>query len=337
MNADHFYESFFFCSRDDLEGLQLVRKSVRNRIVRASRVLPLRSIRHVDMIYYLEEHICIFVGELPETDPFGDDEEPDYEDSIHDGDFAETFGRLQNACIKEFVIGIRDSAFLRYWISQEAASCTVVSIDFPLHEVAANGTGILDSIMNRLRPRFLADRVEQASWYKYGSNSAYTELLARESFVNSLHTCSLLGANSEAYSPPDFFLNGPSYRNYELCCSHLDTSNLIDGFIESFVRDEYPNKKLESVWLRTREWNERARTPKKLSNTTKVDVPLPENNFTAWYGRHLIRRVSQCEMRSFENTKQWKRMDVLKWSVEYARVGDGPITNHVFLFRVKNL
>ncbi|KAH7695751.1 hypothetical protein AAVH_22847 [Aphelenchoides avenae] len=334
MQADHFYESFFFCSRKDLEGLQLVRKSVRKRILRHSQVLPLRPVWRVDMAHYCYEEIRIFV-EQP-TCSF--DADPDYEHSINDGNFEEAFRRLQNTCINEFFVGIRDSAFLRYWISREDASFTVVSIVFDVADVEDNGTAILDSIINRLRPRTMDTDVEESSWSKYDSNSAYTALLARESFVNSLHTCRLLGAEPGAYSPPDFFLNGPGYANYELCCNYLDTPNLIDGFIESFVRDDYPNKKLESVWLKWGEWNEPARTPKKLSNPTKVDVPLPENDFTRRCARFFNRRVChQCEMHSFVNLKQWKRMDVHKWRVDYELVDRRRVTDYFFLVRVNRV
>ncbi|KAH7698832.1 hypothetical protein AAVH_34068, partial [Aphelenchoides avenae] len=133
-----------FCSRDYLERLQPLSQSLLDMIVAGSNLLPLRHIQRVDLddSFYPEDRIRIFVGERGR---------PDYEASILDGDFAETILRLQHTCIKSFIVGIRDSPFLRYWNAQETASFTVVCIDS--HPTEVTDYDFLDSIVNHLRPR----------------------------------------------------------------------------------------------------------------------------------------------------------------------------------------
>lgn len=117
-----------------------------------------------------------------------DDDEPecDYEASVHDGDFAETFRRLQYTCVKFFCVEIHDSPFLRYWNEQEAASFTVVSIDVVL--VETTDYDLLDSIVNHLRPKTTCVLVWEADSY----NSERLKLLARDAFLNNLQTCGLM-------------------------------------------------------------------------------------------------------------------------------------------------
>ncbi|KAH7702348.1 hypothetical protein AAVH_30495, partial [Aphelenchoides avenae] len=138
------------------------------------------------------------------------------------------------------------------------------------------------------------------------------------------------------FPSPAFFFNEPGYPNYELCCSYNDAAGRIDGFIESFVRDSYANTKLKSVCMRWTEWEDmRAATPKQLREPSKIDMPLPKNDLPEYLSRYDV-QVSQCEMHSFVNKKQWKRMDVYKWSLEYE-LFDGRFTEQILHCRVKNL
>ena len=50
MHLALFFESFSFCSRDDLESVQLVSQSLLDTIVDGSGVLPLRPIYRVSMV-----------------------------------------------------------------------------------------------------------------------------------------------------------------------------------------------------------------------------------------------------------------------------------------------
>ncbi|KAH7696688.1 hypothetical protein AAVH_36240, partial [Aphelenchoides avenae] len=119
MNPVLLYESFSFCSRDDLERLQPLSQSLLDMIVAGSNALPLRPIDHVvTECCAAHNKIEIFVEENEDAE----ESDPEYEASIHDGDFAEIFRRLQYTCTKELRVGVRDAPFLRYWKSQEAAA-----------------------------------------------------------------------------------------------------------------------------------------------------------------------------------------------------------------------
>lgn len=132
-----------------------------------------------------KDYIDIFV-----KDPTaGGSRKPDYEASVHDGDFAEIFRRLQNTCTKEVNVGIRDSPFLCYWKSQETASFSVVSIDFDLPD--DTDYGLLDSIVNHLRPKSTGVYVREYSWQENGRYSEDLKVLARDSFLNNVQTCHL--------------------------------------------------------------------------------------------------------------------------------------------------
>ncbi|KAH7702068.1 hypothetical protein AAVH_30786, partial [Aphelenchoides avenae] len=265
------------------------------------------------------DNIQIFV----EESSIGDAPVPDYVATVLDGDFAEIFLRLQHTCIKKFNFGIRDSAFMRYWKAQENVAFTVVRIDFRLTD--ETDYGVLDSVVNHLRPRTTAEvDVEEYLWYDTGYNrdkaKKRLELLARESFVNNLQSCSL---------------DEPGYPNYELfgmCGGQIVDG--IDDFIESFVRNGCTNYKLESVcvvWFGY-EW-QHSPTLMQLSKSTKIDVPLPKNDLTALFSRFVY---TECEVRSFVNKKHWKRMEVYKWSVE-CDDGHGGLTGQVLQCRVKSL
>lgn len=72
--------------------------------------------------------------------------------------------------------------------------------------------------------------------------------------------------------------------------------------------------------------------PKHLNKPTKIEMPLPKNGLAKWL-TGFVPRVSQCEAHSFDNTMQWKQLEVYEWGGEY---GDR-CTAHILQFRVKNL
>ncbi|KAH7694618.1 hypothetical protein AAVH_38333, partial [Aphelenchoides avenae] len=215
------YELLFFYTRNELEHLQPLSQSLLGMIVAGANVLPLRPIYCVDMdcydagVYNIDK-IHIFVEE-----PADDNEPepvPDYAASVHDGDFKEIVLRLQNTCIKDFNVGIRDSPFMRYWKAQEATFFTVVSVYFD--EAEAKDYDVLDSIMSHLRPKAIADdlfQVDGSWWQENGDNSEKLQLLARASFLKNLQTCRLAIFDA-GFPPPSFFLKESGYSNYELWC-----------------------------------------------------------------------------------------------------------------------
>ncbi|KAH7703374.1 hypothetical protein AAVH_29455 [Aphelenchoides avenae] len=223
-----FFESFSFCSRNDLEFLQPISQSLFDIVVNGSKVLPLRPISVVSMD--LEENakgkIQIFVEA-----PVGGASVADYEASVHDGDFAETFRRLQYTCVKSFCVCIRDSPFLRYWKAQETVVFTVVSTAFNLP--GTTDYDAFDTIMNHLRPRSMELDVEKSSWHENGYNSEYLELLSHDALLKNLQTCRL-EVWEHAFPPPDFFLTEPGYTNYELSCHDWCCGNVADG-IDCFI------------------------------------------------------------------------------------------------------
>ncbi|KAH7698833.1 hypothetical protein AAVH_34069 [Aphelenchoides avenae] len=327
-----FYESFFSCPRDDLERLQPLSRSLLNMIVAGSHVLPLRPIHRVDM----DDEIKIFVE---------DHVRPDYEASVLDGDFAETFRRLQHTCIKTVLVGISESPFLSYWKAQKTASFTVIILrslgfDFGWRTdyEATPDYDVLDSIVDHLRPRTNQHVIiDDSSWRENGHNSKYLKALARDSFLNSLQTCRLR-AQGNAFPPSGFFLNKPGYRNYEVDAQSLQSkaADGIDSFIESFVRDGCANTKLESVHITWYESSED--TPsvlKQLSKSTKTDSSLPEIGWDASF-THYVHKA-QCEMYSFVNTKQRKRLEVYKWRSKDLYFFCLRHETHVLHCRVKNL
>ncbi|KAH7687731.1 hypothetical protein AAVH_40718, partial [Aphelenchoides avenae] len=144
----------------------------------------------------------------------------------------------------------------------------------------------------------------------------------------------------DALPPPSFILKEPGYRNYEIDCVYsgkgCEAADKIDGFIKSIIRDGCTNKRLESVCF---QWYdpERQKSPalKQLKEPTKVDMPLPKNDLTALLTREF-HQVTHCEMRSLVNAKQRKRMELVKWTVEYEDEEDRH-TAHVLQCRVKSL
>ncbi|KAH7714943.1 hypothetical protein AAVH_17672 [Aphelenchoides avenae] len=320
------YEILFFYTRDELERLQPLSQTMLDMTVKGSKVLPLRPIDRVEMNfdYYSEDSIKICVEEYADA--------PDYAASVVDGDFEQTFLRLQNTCIKEFFVRFRDSPFLRYWKTRDTAVFTVVMIKFYL----TNDTDydLLDSIVDHLRPTTAHEvDVDDSSWHENDNDAM--ELLARPSFLNNLQTCHLGVYDEDGFPLPTFFLKEPGYPNYELWCHECHVADGIDGFIESFMRDGCANKKLESVRI---EWEDAedqpSVAPKQLRKPTKTDLPLPKNDATAWL-TPFDHRVAQCEMHSFANIKQWMRMDVYVWSVECRR--DRLVTRHILLCRVVDM
>ncbi|KAH7697213.1 hypothetical protein AAVH_35705 [Aphelenchoides avenae] len=339
------YESLFFCPRNDLERLQPLSQSLLDMIVKGSKVLPLRPVCIVYMAPAIykdpqDDKIKIFV-EYRRTASDGPPE-PDYVASVDDGDCAEIFLRLQHTCVEHFCVGIRESAFLRYWRAQETTSFTVVEIEFGGLEIAKSD--VFDSIVNHLRPRTTAkvhaeasswhENGFNASWHKYGCNQEMLEFnhLARDSFLNHLQMCRVDVSWDAAFPPPFFMLEEPGYPNYEFSCCGSQVTGGIDDFIESFVRDGCANKKLKSVCI---QWeddeNQQSFALKQLKKPTKIDMPLPNNDLTEWITRRA-HQVTQCEMHSLVNAKQWKRMVVYKWTVEY---GEGRWTTNNELHVVK--
>lgn len=65
-----------------------------------------------------------------------------------------------------------------------------------------------------------------------------------------------------------------------------------------------------------------------------TDMPFP--NITLKYRIPAVHRVTPREVHYFLNTKQWLRMEVYKWTVEYG-LGKGPRTTQVLQCRVKDL
>ncbi|KAH7697822.1 hypothetical protein AAVH_35090 [Aphelenchoides avenae] len=320
------YELLFFYTRNDLERLQPLSRSLLDMIVKGSKVLPLRPIRYVNMASAIykdpqEDKIRIFVEErrpASDTPP-----EPNYEASIDDGDSAEIFRRLQHTCIKHFWVGIRESAFLRYWRAQETASFAVLCLEFGGLEIA--DYRVLDSIVNHLRPTTIGEVDDD--------HDPMLELLARNSFLNSLQICTL-NVWYCPFPPPSFILEEPGYPRYDLWCSDRQVADGIDDLIESFVREGCANKKLELVCI---QWeddeNQQSFALKQLKKPTKVDMPLPD--LAAWL-TDTDHRVRQCEKYSFENAKQWQRMVAYKWAVEYDDPY-GRCTRHILQCRIENL
>ncbi|KAH7700937.1 hypothetical protein AAVH_31940, partial [Aphelenchoides avenae] len=264
-----------------------------------------------------------------------DNWEPDYEASIHEGNFEESFRRLQNTCIEYFYIVMRDSPFLRYWRAQEVVSCTVVSIYFDLPTPA--DYDVCDSIVDRLRPRATEVYVSPDSWNEddFNYNLDKLEALARASFLSSLKTCRLNIWGDDGFPPPSFILNDPGYSCYELWCNGHHVADRIDGFLESFVLDGCANQSLESVCVKWNDDDGPSPTPKKLSKPTKTDTPLPKFEMVmAWIP--AVHRVSQCEKHSFVDKKKRKRMEVYKWSVEYD-LWSHRRTTHILQCRVESL
>ncbi|KAH7708263.1 hypothetical protein AAVH_24484 [Aphelenchoides avenae] len=324
MHPALFYESFFFCPRDDLERLQPLSQTLLDIIVGGSNMLPLRPIYCVSMDFDEDskDTLQIFL----EEDEDADEELPVYEASIRDGDFAQTFLRLQNVFVKYFNVGIRDSPFLDYWKSQEAACFAVERIDFD----SPTEYDLLDSIVNHLRPRRVYFSDEEPPF-----NGEDLKLLARDSFLNNLQICRLT-VRDDSFAISSFVLSERGYSNYELECRHSDVMDGIDGLIESFVREGCANKRLQSVCI---EWEDgdgpQSSAPKRLSKPTKTDEPLPKIGLTKWLTNYS-HRVTQCEKYCFVNKTQWKRMEVHKWTVEYD-YDDDRRTSHVLQCRVMSL
>ncbi|KAH7721140.1 hypothetical protein AAVH_11376 [Aphelenchoides avenae] len=286
-----------------------------------------------------DAEIQIFLKEDEDDDE--DETEPDYEASLHDGDFAETFRRLQHTCIKYFDVWIVDSPFLRYWRAQGAAAFTVVTIYFHIEDLELcvdcpieTDYEVFDSIVDHVRPKTTLIVAEGYGWHENAMNNVDMKALARQSLLNTLQTC-CLRVRVEGFPPPSFFLSEPGYAKYELWCHHRNAGNWIDGFIASFVRDGCMNRKLESVFVRWHDYEgHQSPAPKQLTKLTTREIPLPKKDLTAWLTRE-VRRVTQCEAQSFVSTKHWMRMDVYKWS-DYDS-SDGRCATHILQCRVSDL
>ncbi|KAH7706811.1 hypothetical protein AAVH_25958 [Aphelenchoides avenae] len=320
-----FYEALFFSSRDDLECLQLLSRTLRDMIVYSSNVLPLRPICHVWMNHNSSTTNKIRIEKCAAG---GGDEHDYYEASVYDGDFAGTFRRLQHTCINKFSFAVRDSPFLRYWRAQEASDFVVTWICFRQPETT--DYDIFDSIVNHLRPRITGVGVVECSWRGNGRYGKAVKLLARDSVLNHLQTCRLrVGSGVFWFPPSSFIFEAPGFPNYEMWFndspgpSEIPAKNEppgrvtqlgrqgpgylpcnvaaeIDGFIQSFIRDGCTNKK-----------------PNK---PTEADVPLPR----MYMLEPIVRsdhRVTQCETHAFVNAKQRQQLEVFKWTIEHEHKG----------------
>ncbi|KAH7711601.1 hypothetical protein AAVH_21068 [Aphelenchoides avenae] len=276
------YELFY--TRDQLERLQPLSRTLFDMIVH-SHALLLRPIS----IVWMDTDGSNDKIQVSEDDDTGF-LESDYEASVRDGDFAET-------------------ALLLYWQAQET-DFTVVNIDVELPE-RTYFDFVPNAIVRHLRPRAMQFAVTDTAWYGNGDGSEYLELLVRDSFLTSLKTCCLY-VQSGAFPPPAFFFNEHGYANYELKCFKDTEVDAIDRFIESFVQGRCANNKLVSVCIGWKVWGAPSRMPKQLSKPTKID--MPDIDFVASL-IPFVERVSQCEMHSFVNAKQWMRMDAYKWTV----------------------
>ncbi|KAH7709488.1 hypothetical protein AAVH_23244 [Aphelenchoides avenae] len=168
--------------------------------------------------------------------------------------------------------------------------------------------------------------VSKAAWHEDGYYSEKLLLLARDSFLDSLKFC-YFQIFADVFPATAFFLKHPGYPNYVLSC--VDNCQAADG-IDRFI------EKLESVlimWHDPRD--QQLPAPKQLSKSTKIDMPLLEDDMTAWITPG-VHQVSQCEMQVFVNAKQWKQMKAYMWSVEY-NVGCSGLTTHILQFRVENV
>ncbi|KAH7708766.1 hypothetical protein AAVH_23983 [Aphelenchoides avenae] len=332
MHHDLVYESLFNCSRNVLEYLQPLSRSLHDMIVNSSNALPLRPIHHVRMNFSeLEGHgMEIYVGDYE-----GYAWKPDYTATIYGRghDFPETFRRLQYTCINTFSVGIRNSPFLRHWMRRKNAAFTVVDINFDLTDT--KDYDLLDSIVNHLRPKTAGVLVDDSSSYVDDPHkNEGLKLVARGSFLNNLQTCRLWADTS--FPPPTLFFKEPGYTNYELRCYHANVANGIDAFIESFIRDGCANRKLETVCIM---WEDddgpQSRAPRLLSKPTETDMPFLNISLKhQWIP--AVCRVCPREVHYFVNTKQWMRMEVYKWTVEYDDFTGVPRTTSVLQFRVKD-
>lgn len=104
------------------------------------------------------------------------------------GDFKEAFRRLQHSCIRHFDLEILDSAFMRYWKTQEN-EFVVERISRPWR---LDGTDYeaLDSAVSHLCPKSYRIHLGPSSWSVDGRNRDI-DLLARDSFLSSLEMCYL--------------------------------------------------------------------------------------------------------------------------------------------------
>lgn len=112
---------------------------------------------------------------------------PEFATSLTDGDFEEALRRLQHSRIQCFALHVLDSRFMRHW-SERETDFVVEHIEFlPLDDVDYEA---LDSAVVQLRPKNYKISASRTSWNE-GWNSKQVKLLARDSLLSVLETCTL--------------------------------------------------------------------------------------------------------------------------------------------------
>ncbi|KAH7697980.1 hypothetical protein AAVH_34933 [Aphelenchoides avenae] len=157
--------------------------------------------------------------------------------------------------------------------------------------------------MDFLRPKAFHLFVDGSSWSEDDSHRELQHQLSRESLRNSIQTC-ILFAGTNAPPPVKWILGATGYRNYEVhdfINGGCFPANWFDSFIDSFVRGECVNEKLESVLVVWLFKGETSGMPKRLRKQSESDVRIPRDNL-------IMRRISdkyqvtQCDLFSFTST-----------------------------------
>lgn len=104
-----------------------------------------------------------------------------------EGDFEQTFRRLQNICVKDFVIGIRDNPFLRHWMEAQktAAFTDFIVVNFHIQPTDAATIEVVDSIVNHLRPKAAGFFIQRGQKKR---NEGVLFLMCQDAFLNNLET-----------------------------------------------------------------------------------------------------------------------------------------------------
>ncbi|KAH7709490.1 hypothetical protein AAVH_23246 [Aphelenchoides avenae] len=196
------YEILLFCTRNELEHLQPLSRTLLDVIVARAKKLPLRPISWVRMrpakgwtgLRFdgsVTDVIHFHLNDPEEIDGETEYGDPDYETSVMNGDFEELYRRLQNVSIDYFSFDISENRFMQYWRAQQGASnFTVKDIGFRLR--ADTDYDTLDCIVNFLHPTEFDSVSCSSPSSKYGlTGSQWTDLLKRDSFLSTVKTTSL--------------------------------------------------------------------------------------------------------------------------------------------------
>ncbi|KAH7711931.1 hypothetical protein AAVH_20741 [Aphelenchoides avenae] len=250
----------------------------------------------------MEEQLQIRVA--PSEDVY--DSPPDFDVSLHDGDFDAMLLRFQHAFVEDFHF-------------------------VPAHE-ASDDYVLLDSIVNLLRPQ-----AYNPAWH-LRTGQRWVDLLKRESFLSNVKTLNFDDCHGDLPAP-DFILSETRYPKYDVESEESDIVAWIDTFFDTFLRGECTNEKLESVgvtWEGDHYEEQKSRLPKLLSEPSLKDVRIPRDDFAA-YHTAMTRpdyRVGQCDLYVLTSAKLKKRMDVFKWTAE---VPEWRSTVHAMLCEVKDI